>query len=280
MKRLICLAIAVGLMVALLASDAQAEGINLHSNLDGGTVTATSPGHGGGRGRATAKSRAAARGESPYVGCVMRDQANLWASRLSELFGGSSIAAAYHGGAGVRVCRRKDGAADDLMLVKPGAAAPAPAVPAADVLARSASSQLVLDLPEVATSPPRGGTQLVGVPVWFWVTNTRPASATAAVPGLSATLTAEPVATRVELGDGTTLACEGPGTAYDAARPSAGQHSSCSHAFDDAGPATVRATVEWGLRWTASDGQQGTLPTVARTTTFTLTIEEAQAVTD
>jgi len=43
---------------------------------------------------------------------------------------------------------------------------------------------------------------------------------------------------------------------------------------------TLSATVTWAVSWVASDGQSGVLPNQSRTTTFDLTIEEAQAVTD
>jgi hypothetical protein len=155
-----------------------------------------------------------------------------------------------------------------------------PAVPTVDVLVAQARANLVIALPDVATSPPRGGTQLVAVPVWFWVENFEPVGATAAIPGLSATLTATPTTTTVRTGDGTTVTCDGPGVAYDQTRSWRDQHSDCSHPFIDRGPVTVDVTVTWSLAWTASDGQAGTLPAVARTTTFDLTIEEAQAVTD
>mgnify|MGYP001390779576 CR=1 FL=1 len=142
----------------------------------------------------------------------------------------------------------------------------------------SAQSQLVLELPDVATSPPRGGTQLVGVPVWFWVTNSAPAATTAEIPGLAVTLSAVPTSTRYRIGDAT-LTCDGAGTAYDPDRPAAGQHSDCTHTFDQNATVTVDATVDWQLTWTATNGQAGDLPTVSRTTSFTLTLEQAQAVT-
>lgn len=165
-----------------------------------------------------------------------------------------------------------------------------PSVPGAGILVAFAEEQLDLELPSVATSPVRGGLQLVGVPVWFWVDNFEATSTTAEVPGLGATLTATPTRTRFAINgpgrggpDATseTLVCDGAGTAWEAgsgADPWAG--SDCSYGFDWAGTFTVEATVDWDLTWTATNGQSGTLPAVSRTTTFTLDVEQAQAVVD
>lgn len=165
-----------------------------------------------------------------------------------------------------------------------------PAAPGAAILVAFAEEQLELELPSVATSPVRGGLQLVGVPVWFWVDNFEPTSTTAEVPGLGATLTATPTRTRFQVTgpgrggpDGTseTVVCDGAGTEWEpgaGADPWAG--SDCSYAFDWAGTFTVEATVDWELTWTATNGQTGTLPAVSRTTTFTLNVVQAQAVLD
>jgi hypothetical protein len=274
----------ITIAIALIAATVPAtvagadEGVAATRSADGGTIEASTGPTSGAREEQRVGTRGG--GVSPYSGCVVRDHANAVASGLGQLLTGAGASAVvFHGGAGVRICTRRDGSGDDVTLVGPGAPA-APAPPAADDVARSAAAQLALAVPEVATSPPLGGTQLVGVAVWFWVAGSGAESATATVPGLSATLEAEPAGTRFELDDGTVLRCDGTGTPYDPERPSVDQRSACSHAFDRAGPVRVRATVEWALRWTASDGQRGTLPNVSRTTALSLTIEEAQAVTD
>ncbi|MEO6987601.1 MAG: hypothetical protein ABI239_03045, partial [Aquihabitans sp.] len=165
-----------------------------------------------------------------------------------------------------------------------------PTVPAAEILVTFAEEQLELELPTVATSPVRGGLQLVGVPVWFWVDNFDATSTTAEVPGLAATLTATPVRTRFQItgpgkggpgGTSETVVCDGAGTKWE---PGAGSDawagSDCSYAFDWAGTFTVEAIVDWELTWSATNGQTGTLPAVSRTSTFTINIEQAQAVLD
>lgn len=164
-----------------------------------------------------------------------------------------------------------------------------PGTPGADLLVAHAQQQLDLALPDVGTSPPRGSTQLVAVPVWFWVENFEAQSTTAEIPGLAATLTATPVSSSYRVSgpgrsgaDGTdeTFSCSGGGTEWVAGTNDAWAKSDCSFSFDWSGTWTVEATVAWELAWTATNGQTGTLPPVQRTTTFTMNIEQAQAALD
>lgn len=147
-------------------------------------------------------------------------------------------------------------------------------------LLEQAAATLSIPLPNIATTPPRGGTQLVGLPVWFWSTNHQPTSATASITDLSATITAIPGPLVIDMGDGTTLVCPTGGTPYKPALPSSSQSSDCSAPYDRHATYTVTASVTWALTWTATNGQSGTLPAATRTTTFTLTVQQAQGVTD
>jgi hypothetical protein len=176
-----------------------------------------------------------------------------------------------------RECRRiADGVRVGWIVGLPGSAAP----PSSGDLAAAGQAELRLPLPQVLTSPPRAGTQLTGVPVWFWMDRPEPVSVTASIPGLSATLTATPRTSRYEISDGTVLRCADFGTPFRRDLPAEGQRSTCRHPFDERGPVEVAATVDWSLAWTATDGTTGTLPPVARTERFSLVVEEAQAVTD
>jgi hypothetical protein len=106
-------------------------------------------------------------------------------------------------------------------------------------------------------------------------------SATAAVPGLSATVTAVPVSVTWTMGDGGRVVCQGPGAAYDPARPEALQDRVCSYTYRHAADAyTVAATTTWRITWTA-DGAPGggTLPPLFRTSPATLLrVVEVQAI--
>ena len=183
-----------------------------------------------------------------------------------------------------RECRRINDGELARWLVDP-TATPGPV--AAELVAHQALGQVDLDLPDVATSPPRGrDTMLVGVPVWFWVTEAEPVSATAEVPGLSATLTATPVrfhgtaTPSGERGRPESFECDGPGEAWVRGVHGGRDASDCSITFDWNDSYQVDATVDWELTWEASNGESGTLPEVERTSSFTIRVWEAQAVTD
>jgi hypothetical protein len=151
------------------------------------------------------------------------------------------------------------------------------------VLAREAYRYLPLPAPRVRTNPPVGSAQLVNLRTWLWVD---PAtwgsrSATAAVPGLSATVTAVPVSVTWTMGDGGRVVCRGSGTAYDPGRPEASQDPGCSYTYRHAADAyTVVATTTWRITWVA-DGAPGggTLPPLVRTSPATLLrVVEVQAI--
>lgn len=154
-----------------------------------------------------------------------------------------------------------------------------PTVSGADLGAR-ARSELDLRFPEPRTNPDADRMQLVGVDTWLWVdpATWQPRSATASIPGLSATVTAQPTHVTWDMGDGTTVRCDGPGTPYDPDRPAAAQRTDCSHLYQHVGSYQVSATVHWSVTWSSTDGDGGTLADVARTTRFTLDVAERQAV--
>lgn len=147
-------------------------------------------------------------------------------------------------------------------------------------LARRAFNELPLLYPRPRTAPPATAKQLVGVRTWLWVDadDWRPMSATASIPGLSATVTAQPSTVTWEMGDGTTVTCNGPGTPYDPNTPDDAQSTDCGHTYQHDGDRTVLTTIEWTVSWTASNGEGGTLPAVQRSTQFPLTVEQRQAV--
>ena len=285
-------AITVGLFVALSVSPASADygnpfgGATSTSTDSGGVVQVGESGGGGGSGGSGGSSQ-----PSPYTDC---GEYPTWILNVPTI-----IDSANNTGAGLQSGHTQaeiDAATSwtscNLVNDPTGTAAwlNNPATPGAELLVAFAEEQLELELPAVATSPVRGGLQLVGVPVWFWVDNFESTSTTAEVPGLSATLTATPVRTRFVVagpgrgganGTSETVVCEGPGTKWEpgsGADPWAG--SDCSFAFDWSGTFTVESIVDWELTWSATNGQTGTLPAVSRTTTFTIDVEQAQAVVD
>jgi hypothetical protein len=154
----------------------------------------------------------------------------------------------------------------------------------AELLA-AARERLVLPAPEVRFSP--ATTQVVQVPTWMWIdpTSWTPQSSTVAVPGVSVTVRAVPVASVWTMGDGTTLHCSGPGTPFDSHRddPSAG--STCSHTYTTSsanapgGAFSGSVTVIWRASATVTGAAGGgTLPDLARTHRFTMRVAQVQAL--
>jgi len=157
-----------------------------------------------------------------------------------------------------------------------------PALSAADV-ARQAAGRLVVPAPVPATSPPIGGDVAVGVPVWLWlVSPPGERSATASVPGLSATVMATPTEVVWDMGDGSRVACRGPGVAW--APGLAEGATDCRYAYRFTAihlPGQVfqgLVTTRWRTRWSASDGSSGELATLSRSAQFTVRVVEVQAV--
>ena len=147
-------------------------------------------------------------------------------------------------------------------------------------LAARARNQLPLRYPEPRTSPAIARDQLVGIDTWLWVdaASWEPISATASIPGLSITATATPERMTWDMGDGTVVTCDGPGTPYDDEQPEAAQSTDCSHVYQSRGAYTATATITWSIAWESSDGDGGQLADADRTTQFSMTAAERQAV--
>jgi len=170
-------------------------------------------------------------------------------------------------------------------IVPAGGGAGAPPIAPQELLAW-ARSELALPLPGVRTAPPRGSDGLVGLPEWFWAdpAQWRPVSARVAVGGVWAQVTARPSRLQIQPGTGASLACTGPGTAYNPRLAASAQHTSCSYTYaessdglpGDAYQASV--TVTWAAAWQGSGGAGGTLPPLGRTAAFALPVAEAQAL--
>ncbi|MCU1499230.1 MAG: putative ATP/GTP-binding protein [Acidimicrobiales bacterium] len=188
-----------------------------------------------------------------------------------------------------RRCTNPDGTVEQhLVHEHPAGPAAPPTVSPTQLLVAAAEARVEVTPPVIVTSPPRHGPQLVSLPVWFWVANREPLSATETIPGLEASVTAMPTHLQIQISGGTgrraednvTIDCHGLGTPFDEHRHDVRASSDCSQAFDWNGTFTVTATLTWSLSWTATTGETGTLPTQRRTTNFPLRIWQAQAVTD
>ena len=161
-----------------------------------------------------------------------------------------------------------------------------PAGPAAppdpQVLAQQAIALMRLRAINIGIVPePRAGSVgIIGMPTWMWAQNPDqntwgPVTKSASAGGFTVTATANVDQVVWAMGDGSTVACTGPGTAY---QDSFGKTSSpsCGHTYTRQGAYTVRATSHWIVQW-AGVGQSGTIP-LDFTQTTNITMGEAQVL--
>ena len=138
------------------------------------------------------------------------------------------------------------------------------AVPAAEtvqvdpvVVAQEAAKQLGFGSPTIEMAPPDGSPQLVGVASWLWLAPGawQPLTASASAGPVTTTATATPSKVVWDMGDGTSVTCDGPGTPYSSVEPDA--TTDCSYTWPQAGAFTVTATVYWNVTWTAQGAPGG-----------------------
>jgi hypothetical protein len=97
------------------------------------------------------------------------------------------------------------------------------------------------------------------------------------VPGLSVTATATPSRLVLATGDGATVTCTGPGTAWTPRMDPQAASPSCGHTFTRAGTVTVTATVTWDIRW-AGGGVTGTVAPLTTTANVTTGVAETGGI--
>lgn len=154
---------------------------------------------------------------------------------------------------------------------------------ATEQLALQARSRLRLPAPVIRLNP--AGDQLVRLPTWLslagssWIER----SATASVPGISVTATARPARATWRMGDGSTVACAGPGTPWrhgmnpTAPSPDCGHQYLRSSANAPAGAYVVTVMVTWQVTW-ASAGGSGQMPELTTTAATRARVVESQAL--
>lgn len=110
---------------------------------------------------------------------------------------------------------------------------------------------------------------LVGLPVWLWSPESawEPHTATASDGPVSVSVTARVDRIEWDMGDGTTITCRTPGSAYDPARHTVDDHSpDCGHVYQHTshdrpdGAYTVTAASHWTAEWTTDTGATGIIP--------------------
>lgn len=186
--------------------------------------------------------------------------------------------------AGLAVCSAPQAPAAPAAPAAPGApAAPAaPPPPSPGQLAQQAYSQIRLAKPTIGTAPCRdaGCMGAVGVPVWLWTQPWTPQTATAAAGGISVTVTASISNMVWNMGDGTTITCTSPGTAFNESMgfrdsPDCGYRYQHTSRAEPGGKYPISATANWDVRWT---GAFTAATTVAAASTVQVVIGEYQAL--
>ncbi|MET8411750.1 ATP/GTP-binding protein [Streptomyces sp. NPDC005195] len=151
-------------------------------------------------------------------------------------------------------------------------------------LAQRAADSMTLLGPDIA-SPRAAGRYTVGVPVWMWVnrsaTTYGPNTASAAAGGVTVTATAKVSKIVWQMGDGTSVTCNGPGTPYRASVGMA-QSPTCGHLYSTTsagavhGRFPVSAMSTWTIGWQGG-GAAGRL-TEVRQTNVQVAVGEVQVV--
>ncbi|WP_155855999.1 hypothetical protein [Cellulomonas sp. URHD0024] len=150
-------------------------------------------------------------------------------------------------------------------------------------LAQQALARLALAGPAIRMTIQGSEMGLVGIPVWLWTevgpTTWGPNSATAAVPGLSVTATAQARQIVWDMGDGRSETCKNPGTPYFVGGVTS---PTCQHIYEQSSAGQpseafpVTATTTWDVTWTGG-GASGAL-TVQRQSSATVRIGEMQVL--
>jgi hypothetical protein len=154
----------------------------------------------------------------------------------------------------------------------------------------SVERQLPTPVPVIAPADRTpNGFAYVRISTFFWVEQAQgqwaPVTATAALPGLSVTVTAAPERLVVDTGDGETLDCPGAPPALPIGADPTG-FDGCEHVYRDssamaADGATfpVTASIVWHATWQASNGQAGDLGRLTTTSApRDLAVAEIQSV--
>lgn len=121
--------------------------------------------------------------------------------------------------------------------------------------------------------------EIVHLPTWLWVDEQATPTTSVSLAGVTATLTARLADVVWDMGDGTSVRCDGPGTPYDPERLPSAQHPTCSRTPGTRiGKFTVTVTTRWQVEFSATDGTGGGLGVLTRTTTVPTEVGELETV--
>lgn len=247
----------------------QTPGVQFGVSSPGSSAQARGPRSGGGATNARASQRAA------LAQAIRQSRADCVAN---------VTASAAAGGMGI------SGAINACLATEPSflGAAPPPAAVDAPQLAERAAGELNLPTPTLNTSPADPVKALVGLQTWLWVPadQWQTLTASASAGGATVTVTAEPIQSRWDMGEGA-VNCAGPGREW---RKGLGQNArtDCGYTYKRtslrepdnkyAVAATLRYRITWACDGNCSEttGDLGTLD--SPTSTSQLEVSERQSV--
>lgn len=128
---------------------------------------------------------------------------------------------------------------------------------------------------------------LVNFPIWLHLSSGwRQLSASAAVAGVTATVTAKPESATWEMGDGSSVTCYSAGTAYNAnlswsanvARRDCSYTYAARSASEPQGRFPVKVTVHYGVTWTSNFGGGGSLGGYDRSTSTSVAVGQVESL--
>lgn len=222
----------------------------------------------GGTGGGVDNTPTSGRGGGSAPKCKYYEVDDWYADASSELWQGHKPS---EGKLMIRRCEGDTGDRPGVVFVPNGtnpAAGPPPPSPAE--LAERAIRRMGLLGPDVTLAPSEdskyGAT--IGFPVWMWTerseARTGPVTRSASAAGITVTATASLARIDWQMGDGSTVTCNGPGTPFT--EDQAGEPSpTCGHVYRElsgSGKYRVQATSTWQIRWSGggqSDSQTLTL---------------------
>ena len=155
--------------------------------------------------------------------------------------------------------------------------------------ARKLRAEMTLPTPAFHRSPSENNDyrgqpfSYVNIPTWFW---TDPAdyqdqSKSVTLQGITITVTAAPTSLVFDSGSGDTQSCAGPGRPWSSSDGNSAAPGHCSYSYrhvSAGGPVTSSLTVNWGITWTATGAQGGTLQPLYSRSTATLNVLQVQVV--
>lgn len=184
-----------------------------------------------------------------------------------------------------RTCRNGPDGAPIISTFIADAAADVPDVDPA-VVAQQAVAKMKLVGPDIA-SPRTAGRYVVGMPMWMWVnkspTTYGPNATIATAGGVTVSATAKVTKIVWTMGDGSTVTCNGPGTAYTASygkqkSPTCGHTYTHTSATQKDGMYPVAATATWTVDWQVNGGGETGQFTETRQSQAQVPIGEVQVV--